>query len=48
MKGYITCAKKNLNELGITPSWLIKHYPVELKRFKLACDLGETGIELKE
>lgn len=48
MKTYALQSRKALKELGITPAWLIKNYPIELKRFRLACDMGETGIELKQ
>lgn len=43
---YRTLALSDLAALGFTPDGLIKRYPIELNRFRLACDMGELGFEL--
>jgi hypothetical protein len=43
---YSHIANEFLNDIGVSTAWLIERYPVELKRFMLACDMGDTGIEL--
>lgn len=43
---YFVIALTELTEKGVTPEALIDQFPVELKRFRLACDMGETGIAL--
>ena len=40
-------ARFTLRQQGYTISHLIEQYPNELKRLKLACDMGDTGIELR-
>lgn len=46
MNDYRQLAIKDLEAHGLTAKGLIERYPQELKRFKLACDMGETGILL--
>lgn len=40
-------ARFTLRQQGFTINHLIEQYPNELKRLKLACDMGDTGIELR-
>jgi hypothetical protein len=44
---YHQIAIQDLKDAGISVASLIKQYPQELMRFKLACDMGMTDIELK-
>jgi hypothetical protein len=46
MTAYRQLAIQHLKDAGITVASLIKNYPQELLRFKLACDMGLTDIEL--
>ncbi len=48
MSDYSQLALKDLAAHGLTPDSLILRYPQELKRFRLACNMGETGIQLDE
>ena len=47
MNNYGELALADLSALGFTVEGLIARYPLELMRFRLSCDLGETGIELR-
>lgn len=43
---YFEIALTELTEKGVTAEALIDQFPVELRRFRLACDMGEAGISL--
>jgi hypothetical protein len=47
MTTYLQNALQDLKDAGISVASLIESYPQELMRFKLACDMGMTDIELK-
>jgi hypothetical protein len=48
MTTYRQLATKDLKGAGISVASLVEQYPQELMRFKLACDMGMTDIELKD
>ncbi len=48
MSDYRQLALSDLKAHGLTTDGLIQRYPQEIKRFRLACDMGETGIQLAQ
>jgi hypothetical protein len=48
MTTYRQLALQDLKDAGVSVASLIESYPQELMRFKLACDMGMTDIELAD
>jgi hypothetical protein len=48
MTTYRQLALQDLKDAGVSVASLIESYPQELMRFKLACDMGMTEIELAD